>query len=70
MFLKELHFRLHDTIFYGSNLIFLYKISIILLFGQQTKPTRPLSRSKNSHVNQRKKEKLKLPTTAITEKLA
>ena len=38
---------------------------------QQMEPPRSLSRSRNSHVNRRKKEeKLKFPTTAITKKLA
>ena len=41
-------------------------LSIILLFGQQMKPPRSLSRPINSHVNRRKKEKLKLPITTIT----
>ena len=42
------------------------KKSIILLFVQQKEP--PHSRSINSHVNQRKKKKEKLSTTAITIK--
>ena len=44
--------------------------SIILLFSQQTEPPYSLSRSRNFHINRRKKEKLKLPTTAITKNLA
>jgi len=32
--------------------------TIILLFGQQTEPSRSLSRSRNPHVNRRKIEKI------------
>ena len=51
----------------------MYKLqtyTIILLFGEQIEPPHSLSRSRNSHVNRRKIEKLKLPTTVIMIKIS
>ena len=48
----------------------MYKLqtyTIILLFGQQTEPPRSLSRSKNFHVN-RKKKKENYPPRSLREK--
>ena len=46
------------------------RLSIILLFSQQTESSRSLSRPKNSHANRRKKRKIKITHHRHYEKLA